>query len=89
MREICVEIGVVGGLDVALRLTRFLRFRREFAQPALIGRIKPEKIILVQPRHAQGELEKGLAGLAHLGEQPGRRRPFHIIDFSALLLECR
>ena len=35
------------------------------------------------------ELEKRLAGLAHLSEQASRRRAFHILDFSALLLQCR
>src|SRR5882757_9544459 len=89
VREIRVEIGVMGGLDIALRLERFLRFRAEFAQPALIGRIKPEKVILVQPRHPQRELKKGFAGLAHLGQQPCRWRPLHIIDLGSLLLECR
>jgi len=89
MREICVEIGVISGLDIVLRLKRFLRFRRKFAQPALIRRIKAEKVILVQLRHPQGELKKGFAGLTHLGQQPCRRRPLHVIDLGSLLLECR
>src|ERR1700674_5235804 len=45
--EIGVEIRVVGGLDARLRLLRLLCRRGEFRQPAFVGWIQAEEIILV------------------------------------------
>src|SRR5450755_1361252 len=89
VREIGVEIPLVGHLYAPLLFARLLCGGGELRQAVLVGRIKIQEIVLVQFRHAPRQLHERFSALTHFPEQPRRRRTLDIVNLGALLIQRR
>src|SRR5690606_12218988 len=87
MLEELVESHGVRGFDLALAPQRLLRFACKFCKALLVRRIELQEVRLVQMRHAQGELRKGLSTIAQLLESTRRRSERCVEHFGLLQLQ--
>src|SRR5271157_4475956 len=84
VREIGVEVQLVGRFYAPLLIARLLCRSGKLRQTALVGRIKIQKIVLVHFRHAPSELNERISALTHFPEQPRRRRTLDVVNLRPL-----